>query len=323
MMRIDPSSVGHVALVAGGDSAERSISLKGADAVAQALTRLGVNFSRLDGARAVVDQVGAGHFDRVFNLLHGRGGEDGALQGALRLYGVPMTGSGVLASALTMSKVQTKRIWQATGLPTPAFRTLNRAECQAKCQDSAGQVDDQAIASMMAGLEGPVFVKPNREGSSLGMSRITDRRELPAALNQAFGFDDQVLVEQLIDGRELTVGWVGSTILPVIELKTPRAFYDFDAKYAASDTEYVCPAQLPNGLSDTVADLTQRAVDATGARGWGRVDFMVDGDHQPWLLEINTTPGMTPTSLLPKAALAHGMTFEELVWQILSQAEIA
>ncbi len=319
MTAFNPAQVGHVALVAGGDSAERSISLKGADAVAEALTELGVTFSRVDGPRRLLEQVGAGHFDRVFNLLHGRGGEDGTLQGALGLYGVPVTGSGVLASALTLSKAQTKRIWQALGLPTPAFRLLKRADCH----DATGALDVDALASHMAGLDGPVFVKPNREGSSLGMSRVTDAVDLPAAVTTAFGFDDEVLVEQLIEGRELTVGWVADTVLPVIELRTPRAFYDFDAKYAASDTEYRCPAALSERLQLKVQQLTQQAIEVTDVRGWARVDFMVDEDGLPWLLEINTTPGMTPTSLLPKAALAHGMTFKELVWQILSQAEIA
>ena len=319
MIAIDPGSMGHVALVAGGDSAEREVSLKGGDAVAQALQNLGVNFSRMDGARRLLEQVSAGHFDRVFNLLHGRGGEDGALQGALCLYGVPVTGSGVLASALTMSKAQTKRIWQATGLPTPAFRRLHRAQCH----DQDGHLDLAVIEAAMAGLEGPVFVKPNREGSSLGMTRLTDRGALAGALRHAFELDDEVLVEALIEGRELTVGLVGETTLPIIELKTPRAFYDFDAKYAATDTEYVCPAELPSDLSAELARLAKEAFDATGARGWGRVDLMLDGANRPWLLEINTTPGMTPNSLLPKAAAASGMTFEELVWQILSQAEIA
>lgn len=319
MMGIDPKSMGHVALVAGGDSAEREVSLRGAQAVSEALDRLGVQYAQVDGARRLLEQVEAGHFDRVFNLLHGRGGEDGALQGALRLYGVPVTGSGVLASALTMSKVQTKRIWQATGIPTPEFRYFNKDQVI----NADGTVDHGAIEALMEGLGWPVFVKPNREGSSLGMSRVDDMEALLPALEQALALDDEVLVERLIEGREFTIGVLGEQTLPVIELKTSHAFYDYAAKYAATDTEYLCPAEIPHALADALSTLAWQAFDVVGARGWGRVDLMVDQQSKPWFLEVNTTPGMTASSLLPKAAKAHGLSFEELVWQILSQAEIA
>lgn len=312
-------AMGHVALVAGGDSAEREISLKGSQAVAGALERLGIHYSLVDGPRRLLEQVEAGHFDRVFNLLHGRGGEDGALQGALRLYGIPMTGSGVLASALTMSKAQTKRIWQAVGLSTPGYQACKKQDWL----DDHGAVLDQKCQALIDQMGVPLFVKPNREGSSLGMSRVMNINDLEVALIKAFEFDDEVLVEQLIEGRELTAGVVGSQVLPLIELKTPNEFYDFDAKYAAGTTEYLCPAPLDEALAQSISELCWRAFDVVGARGWGRVDLMLDQDNTPWLLEFNTTPGMTESSLLPKAALASGMDFEELVWQILSQAQIA
>jgi len=315
----DPKAFGHVALVAGGDSAEREISLRGGQAVARALENLGVHHSMVDGPRRLLEQVEAGHFDRVFNLLHGRGGEDGALQGALRLYGIPVTGSGVLASALTMSKVQTKRIWQAVGLPTPNYGLCHRGDWL----DANGQVDAEKLSAMSASLSFPVFVKPNQEGSSLGMSRVAKPAELDEALLQAFAFDEEVLVEQLIEGREFTCGILAEHTLPLIELRTSRSFYDFDAKYASGDTEYLCPAPVDKALTEKVQMLCRRAFDVVGAHGWGRVDVMVDQQHEPWLLEVNTTPGMTESSLFPKAAAAFGLSFEELVWQILSQAQIA
>ena len=312
-------SMGHVALVAGGDSAEREISLRGGKAVSSALKRLGVQFTEVDGARRLLEQVEAGHFDRVFNLLHGRGGEDGALQGALRLYGIPVTGSGVLASALTMSKVQTKRIWQAVGLPTPAY-ALCRVE---EWLDAEGKVMENRVEALIKQVGLPMFVKPNREGSSLGMSRVVEAREFVAALTKAFELDSEVLVERMIRGRELTCGVIGSKTLPLIELKTPNEFYDFDAKYASGTTEYLCPAPLTPDLARDISDLCWNAFDVVGAQGWGRVDVMIDENDRPWLLEVNTTPGMTESSLLPKAAAQAGMTFEEVVWEILSQAKIA
>ncbi len=312
-------AMGHVALVAGGDSAEREISLRGAKAVGQALDALGVQYSLVDGPRRLLEQVEAGHFDRVFNLLHGRGGEDGALQGALRLYGIPVTGSDVLASALTMSKVQTKRVWQAVGLPTPAYGLCHRKEWL----DASGSVIGEKLKHLIGELALPVFVKPNQEGSSLGMSRVVDESALAEALLRAFEFDDEVLVEQLIEGRELTCGVLGEHTLPLIELKTQRAFYDFDAKYASTDTQYLCPAPIDPTDAQAIQRICRRAFDVVGARGWGRVDVMLDHNNDPWLLEVNTTPGMTESSLLPKAALAFGLSFEELVWQILSQAQIA
>lgn len=303
MTRREAHRLGHVALVVGGDSAEREISLRGGQAVAAALERLGVQFSVVDGPRRLLEQIAAGHFDRVFNLLHGRGGEDGALQGALRLYGVPVTGSGVLGSALTMDKVQTKRVWSACGLPTPGWQVVT----------SEAQAD-----AVLAALELPLFVKPAREGSSIGMSRVSAPEALPGAIARARDHDEQVLVEQLIEGREFTAAVLDGRVLPLIELKTGREFYDFEAKYESGDTEYLCPCDLPESLEQELGRICLEAFDVVGAAGWGRVDLMLDAQDQPWLLEVNTTPGMTEKSLMPMAARAAGIEFEELVWTILN-----
>ena len=307
MSQRDAQRLGHVALVVGGDSAEREISLRGGRAVATALDKLGVQFSVVDGPRRLLEQVAAGHFDRVFNLLHGRGGEDGALQGALRLYGVPVTGSGVLASALTMDKVQTKRVWRACDLPTPAWRAV------ATVAQADAVVEDLGL---------PLFVKPAREGSSIGMSRVSEADELGPAIDRALAHDDCVLVEQLIVGREFTAAVLGGQVLPLIELKPRRAFYDYEAKYESGDTEYLCPCDLPADLERELAALCQQAFDVVGASGWGRVDLMLDAQQRPFLLEVNTTPGMTEKSLMPMAARAAGIEFEELVWRILNSCRI-
>lgn len=298
----DARRFGQVALVIGGDSAEREVSLRGGRAVAAALDRLEVQYSVVDGPRRLLEQVAAGHFDRVFNLLHGRGGEDGALQGALRLYGVPVTGSGVLASALTMDKLQSKRIWVACDLPTPPWRVATSPD------------DADAIA---AALPPPLFVKPAHEGSSIGMSRVDDVNELPPALERALACDRVVLVERLIEGAEYTAAVLNDEVLPLIRLNTPRRFYDYQAKYESDDTEYLCPCGLDEAAESRLAELCLRAFRVLGTSGWGRVDLMVDGDDNPWLLEVNTTPGMTDHSLMPLAARTAGLSFEELVWRIL------
>ena len=306
MTRSAAQKLGHVALVVGGDSAEREISLRGGAAVAKALEALGVQFSVVDGPRRLLEQVAAGHFDRVFNLLHGRGGEDGALQGALRLYGVPVTGSGVLGSALTMDKVQTKRIWQACDLPTPRWAVVGSRE------QAAAVMDDLGL---------PLFVKPAREGSSIGMSRVDAPEQLEPAIARALEHDASVLVEQLIQGREFTAAVLDGEVLPLIELKTARAFYDFEAKYESGDTQYICPCDLPEETQRSLGEMCRRAFDVVGAAGWGRVDFMLDESGQAWLLEVNTTPGMTEKSLMPMAAAAAGLKFEELVWRILNGSQ--
>jgi D-alanine-D-alanine ligase len=303
MTRPEAHRMGHVALVVGGDSAEREVSLRGGQAVAGALERLGVQFSVVDGPRRLLEQVAAGHYDRVFNLLHGRGGEDGTLQGALRIYGIPVTGSGVLASALTMDKLQTKRVWKACDLPTPPWRVAS----------AAGDADEIA-----AELGMPLFVKPAREGSSIGMSRVNQADELAAAIDKALAHDERVLVERLIDGPEYTAAILDGEVLPLIGLKPAREFYDYAAKYESGDTQYLCPSDLAPAHEAELASLCRAAFEVVGASGWGRVDLMLDADRQPWLLEVNTTPGMTESSLVPKAAHVAGMNFEELVWRILN-----
>jgi len=302
MTKHEAQALGHVALVVGGDSGEREVSLRGGRAVAQALDTLGVQYSVVDGARRLLEQVSAGHFDRVFNVLHGRGGEDGALQGALQLYGIPVTGSGVLASALAMDKIQTKRVWESAGLPTPPWRI-------ARSPDDA--------AAILEALTLPVFVKPSREGSSLGMARITEAAALAPAIEQALSFDSRVLVEQGVAGHEYTGGVLGDQALPLIELRSPGDFYDFEAKYVSQDTQYLCPCDLPADQERAMAALCLQAFEVIGCHGWGRVDLMLDSDDQPWLLEVNTTPGMTERSCLPQAAAVAGVSYEELVWQIL------
>jgi len=296
---------GRLALVCGGDSAEREISLKSGRAVSEALDRLGIAHQVFDGPRAVIDAARAGSVDRVFNMLHGRGGEDGRLQGALAIYQVPVTGSGVLASALTMDKLQTKRVWCAVGLPTPAWRV-------------AGNPDQAGAIVEALGL--PVFVKPAREGSSLGMSRVTQPGELAAAIALALTHDDTALVERLIDGPEYTAALLDGRALPLIRIATPREFYDFDAKYAAGDTEYHCPCGLSGEREAQLQAMAVEAFEVLGCSAWGRVDFMLDGQGNPWLLEVNTVPGMTDHSLVPMAATAAGLDFDALVQRILLTA---
>lgn len=298
----DPRKFGQVALVVGGDSGEREVSLKGGRAVAAAMDQLGIQYSMVDGPRRLLEHVAAGHYDRVFNLLHGRGGEDGTLQGALSIYGVPVTGSGVLASALTMDKLQSKRVFTACGLPTPEWAVARNA------------ADGERILQSMTP---PLFVKPVREGSSLGMSRVMEADQLQPALEKALSHDETVLVEPMIEGTEYTAAVLNDRVLPLIRLETPREFYDYQAKYESGDTQYRCPCGLDEAAEARLADLCLEAFRVLGTSGWGRVDLMVDEDEQPWLLEVNTTPGMTDHSLMPMAAKAAGIEFEELVWRIL------
>jgi len=305
MSRAEAAQFGRLALVFGGDSAEREISLRSGRAVSAALDRLGIAHATYDGPRAVVDAARSGEIDTVFNMLHGRGGEDGCLQGALSLYGVPVTGSGVLASALTMDKLQTKRVWRAVGLPTPEWQVA---------RDPA---DGLAIARA---VDFPVFVKPAREGSSVGMSRVPDAAGLEAALGRALAHDRTALVERMIQGAEYTAAILGDSALPLIRIATPREFYDFDAKYEAADTEYHCPCGLDAERETELRSLALQAFRVLGCRGWGRIDFMLDGEGNPWLLEANTVPGMTDHSLVPMAAAAAGLDFDQLVSRILQTA---
>ena len=296
-----PSHFGKVAVLLGGTSAEREVSLKSGHAVLAALQSKGVDAHALDACEHVVEHLKAGGYDRAFVVLHGRGGEDGVIQGAMDLIGLPYTGSGVLASALGMDKLRTKQLWMGAGLPTPAFRMLHNAE-------------DALRAGQELGL--PLMVKPALEGSSIGMSKVHRLEDLPAAFAQADGFGP-VMAEQFIRGEEYTVAILGEEALPPIRLETPHDFYDFDAKYLANDTRYICPCGLPAEDEAALKRLAVAAFRAVGALGWGRVDVMRDADGRFWLLEINTVPGMTDHSLVPMAARAAGMDFAALVWRIL------
>ncbi|MBK7982803.1 MAG: D-alanine--D-alanine ligase [Candidatus Competibacteraceae bacterium] len=298
----DPAAFGKVAVLMGGWSAEREVSLKSGAAVLAALRAREVNAHGIDADRAVLNALAAGKFDRAFIILHGRGGEDGVVQGALEMLGIPYTGSGVLASALGMDKLRTKQLWLGMGLPTPPYRRV----------DSAGEL---AAAAGELGL--PLAVKPSREGSSIGISRVDEASQASGAWERAAACDSPVLVEPWIVGQEYTGAVLQGEALPLIRLETPRAFYDYEAKYHADDTRYLCPCGLPAAREAELRELVRRAYAAVGGYGWGRVDLLVDGQGQPWLLEVNTVPGMTDHSLVPMAARATGVNFEALVWRIL------
>lgn len=293
---------GRVAVVMGGNSAEREVSLKSGAAVLAALLESGVDAVGIDAATDLVGQLQMHKINRVFNVLHGRGGEDGKLQGLLDFMGIPYTGSGVLASALSMDKVRTKLIWQRLGLSTPAFHLLSA---------------DSDWSAIMAELKAAV-VKPVREGSSIGMSIVSDAQSLQSAWKKASTYDSEVMAEQYIKGPEFSVSMLAGEVLPAIELRTTHEFYDYDAKYIANDTVYLCPAPLSAGETSELAELCRRAFDALGCSGWGRVDVMRDAQGSFWLLEVNTVPGMTDHSLVPMAAKARGLSFPQLLLEVLA-----
>jgi len=306
-MRItDPKQFGRVAVAMGGSSAEREVSLDSGRNVLEALRARGVDAQGIDGIPALLDALRAGHFARVFNILHGRGGEDGVLQGALVSLGVPFTGSGVLGSALSMDKIRTKQVWEALGLPTPGY---------ARYRTSNGGTRDD-IGATIAKLGVPVVVKPSHEGSSVGITRVRSQHDLAAALALAARYDGELVIEQMIEGEEYTVGILQGAALPSIRIVPAGEFYDYHAKYVADDTKYICPGMDEAGEREIRA-LASRAFDAVGCSGWGRVDVMRDRAGKFFLLEVNTTPGMTSHSLVPKAARAVGVDFEELCWRIL------
>ena len=300
------SDYGRVAVLLGGRSAEREVSLKSGAAAVAALQAAGVDAVGIDAsAPDLLAQLADGGFARAFIALHGRGGEDGTLQGALDWLGLPYTGSGVLGSALAMDKLRAKQLWQGAGLPTAAYRLAD--------PDS----DWDAVAGEL-GL--PLMVKPAREGSSIGMSKVEHAADLPAAVASAAAHDPQVLVERFIGGGEYTVGIVGDLVLPAIKLETPRAFYDYEAKYLRDDTRYLCPCGLPPASEQLLQQLALNAFQALDCRGWGRVDLLLDDDGAPYLMEVNTVPGLTDHSLVPMAARAVGLTFERLMLAILDSS---
>jgi D-alanine-D-alanine ligase len=302
-MTVSAADFGRVAVLMGGWAAEREVSLVSGRAVLEGLQRRGVDAHGIDAGRDVLGVLMAGGYDRVFNVLHGRGGEDGVIQGALEILGLPYTGSGVMGSAIAMDKYRTKLLLQALGLPTPDFALIgNEAELTAACE-----------------LGFPLMVKPALEGSSIGMSRADDPEQLRTAWLLAAECDSHVMAERWVTGAEYTVAVLGRETLPLIRLETPHDFYDYDAKYLAGDTAYLIPCGLDAESERHLQSLAMAAFDAVGASGWGRVDILMDQSGQPWLIEVNTVPGMTGHSLVPMAARAVGIDFDELVWRILAQ----
>ena len=297
----DPRAFGAVAVVMGGTSAEREVSLNSGANVLEALRARGIDAHGVDGVPALLEGLRAGRYARVFNILHGRGGEDGTLQGALESLGVPYTGSGVLGSALSMDKVRTKQVWLALGLPTPRYASYRPG-------------DD--VREGIADLGLPVVVKPSHEGSSVGITRVRSPADLSAAIELAARYDGELVIEQLIEGGEYTVGILDGEALPSIRIVPPGEYYDYHAKYVSDDTQYLCPG-LEGEAEARMRALALRAFEASGASGWGRVDVMRDRQGDNWLLEVNTTPGMTSHSLVPKAARAVGIDFPGLCWRIL------
>ncbi|HEX7326144.1 MAG TPA: D-alanine--D-alanine ligase [Rhodanobacteraceae bacterium] len=300
----DPRDFGRVAVVMGGTTSEREVSLKSGKGVLEALRSRGVDAHAIDGIPALVDAVRDGRFARVFNILHGGGGENGELQGALQALGVPFTGSGVLGSALSLDKIRAKQVWLSRGLPTPRYVQLPRG----------GNVHATA-----AGIGLPVVVKPAWEGSSVGVSRVFAEADLDAAAALAAQYRGDLLIEQLIAGGEFTVSILGADVLPSIKIVPKGAYYDYNAKYVAEDTQYICPG-LAGADEAALRRLARQAFDALGCSGWGRVDVMRDGQGRNWLLEVNTAPGMTTHSLVPKAAAAAGMDYAELCWRVLESS---
>jgi len=308
---LDPRAFGKVAVLLGGASAEREISLKSGHAVLAALLSRGVDAQAFDPAERPLAALESAGFERVFLILHGRGGEDGSAQGALELMGIPYTGSGVMASAVGMDKWRSKLLWRGAGLPVPDYALLEA--------DS-----DFAAVERQLGL--PLFVKPANEGSSVGISKVKAPGELAAAYAQAAKHDRLVLAERFLGGGEYTVGMLGEgenlRALPVVKIEPANEFYDYEAKYFRDDTRYLCPCGLPPEREAAMQDLARRAFTVLGCRGWGRVDVLLDDDGKPYLLEINTAPGMTDHSLVPMAARTAGIDFPELCLRVLELAHV-
>lgn len=302
-----------VAVLLGGSSAEREVSLQSGQAVLAGLKEAGIDAVAFDPQQRPVTELKALGFDKVFIALHGRGGEDGTLQGLLEVMQLPYTGSGVMASAITMDKLRTKLLWQGAGLPVASGLALRRA-------DFAQGLSDAQLVRIEA-LSLPVIVKPNREGSSVGMSKVDSLDALPAALELAFEHDNEVLIEKWLSGPEYTVAILGENILPPICIQPSGSFYDYNAKYLSDQTKYVCPADLSEQKKQELQALVLQAWNVLECSGWGRVDVMQDSDGQFYLLEVNTSPGMTSHSLVPMAARQAGMTFSELVVRILALAD--
>ncbi|MDD2722110.1 MAG: D-alanine--D-alanine ligase [Gallionella sp.] len=303
----DAGRFGKVAVLFGGTSAEREVSLKSGAAVLAALLRGGVDAHPFDPAERNLQELADQGFECVFIALHGRGGEDGTVQGALELLGIPYTGSGVMASALGMDKWRSKLVWQAGQLPIPKFLMLD------------AQSDPDAVVREL-GL--PLFVKPANEGSSVGISKVKTVGELDAAYRNAAQHDPLVIAESFVGGGEFTVAILGGQVLPAIRIEPANEFYDYEAKYLRDDTRYRCPCGLDAAQEAEMQRLAKCAFELIGGQGWGRVDFLMSVDGQPYVLEANTSPGMTDHSLVPMAARQAGISFDELVLRVLELAHV-
>lgn len=298
----DAARFGRVAVLYGGQAAERSVSLKSGHAVLQALQRQGVAAEGIDVDNTVIERLQQGKYDRAFIVLHGRGGEDGVMQAVLQTLAIPYTGSGVLASALAMDKLLTKQCWAGVGLPTPPYAKL----------------DGDAVSLQQAQALGfPLIVKPASEGSSLGMSKVAAPNDLVAAWKKAASYEARVFAEQWVAGAEYTATILDGQVLPLIRVEVANEFYDFNAKYESDKTRYLCPCGLAQEDEQRLQQVALQAFVVLGCSGWGRVDFLLDSAARPWLIEVNTVPGMTDHSLVPMAARAAGIEFDELVWRIL------
>ncbi|MBK0001144.1 D-alanine--D-alanine ligase [Erwinia sp. S38] len=302
-----------VAVLLGGTSAERDVSLLSGAAVLAGLKEAGVDAHPVDIRDVPVLSLKEQGFTKAFIALHGRGGEDGTLQGVLEFLDIPYTGSGVMASAITMDKLRSKFLWQGCGLPVSPYVALTRKQMDAGI--------DGEVADSIAALGMPLFVKPSREGSSVGISRVNHASQLHAALVEAFRHDDEVLVEAFLSGPEYTVAVIGDQIMPSIRIQAASEFYDYQAKYISDDTQYFCPSGLNDEQEAELSQLVIAAWRALGCSGWGRVDVMMGGDGRFYLLEVNTSPGMTSHSLVPMAAKQAGLSFSQLVVHILELAD--
>ena len=305
MEAMDSKAFGKVAVLFGGKSAEREVSLKSGSRVLDALLRQGVDAEAFDPAERGLDELAA--FDRAFIMLHGRYGEDGTIQGALELMGIPYTGSGVMASAVGMDKWRTKLLWRSVGLPIPEFVMLDATS-------------DFAAVEAQLGL--PLFVKPAREGSSIGITKVKARGDLKAAYEEAARHDPLVIAEKGVMGGEYTVGLVGDQALPIIKIEPATEWYDYEAKYNRDDTRYLCPCGLPEAREMQIRAQALEAFRMLDGRGWGRVDFLMDEAGNAYMLEVNTSPGMTDHSLVPMAARVAGISYEALVLRVLSLATL-
>jgi D-alanine-D-alanine ligase len=302
----DPNDFGNVGLLVGGDSAEREVSLDGGRAVFAALQRNHIKTEMFDGSGALFRAINEDRIDRVFNLIHGPGGEDGAIQGALQLMDIPVTGASLLGSALSMDKVRSKWVWERQGIKTPPFTLLKSGE----------SLSDEFVEKW--GL--PLFVKPSGLGSSIGISKVDHPDGLPDAISLALTYSDTVIVEPEVKGSEYFAGIIGDQVLPLIRIETPREFYDYTAKYESDDTSYFCPCGLPEVVEKELQTRSLEAFHALDCSGWGRVDFIMDEAGEAWFLEVNTTPRMTSHSLVPQAAAQVGIGFDELIWRILESS---